>query len=406
MAYSERIKNFEKVRAYLRDFYVYGFKSRAQYGERSARSYDDEKRRIESWLGEYMKFSQSAEGKTVFLSMDNRALFRNPLFAAWKTKSFTDGDVTLHFLLFDVLHAPSEKKSLKQILEEIDVALSAFDEPLSFDESTVRKKLQEYVKEGLILAQKEGRQTVYCKSASPDLTGFDEALRFFSEILPCGVIGSFVADKLPEQAEPFTFKHHYITQTMDSEVLTDAFLAITEKRRVWIKSVGKKGERLREVVPLKVFISVQNGRQHLLAYDLAARQLQSIRLDYVVKVTAGEREEKFDEYRALLAKREPYMWGVNCAFASRLERVEFTVKAGEDEAYIVRRLQREKRNGVVEELGDGLYRFSATVTDTQEMIPWMRTFIGRIVRTNFSNRTEENRFWDEVERAAQYYGEE
>ncbi len=26
MAYSELIKNFEKVRSYMRDFYVYGFK--------------------------------------------------------------------------------------------------------------------------------------------------------------------------------------------------------------------------------------------------------------------------------------------------------------------------------------------------------------------------------------------
>ena len=28
MAYSELIKNFNKVRDYMRDFYVYGFKSR------------------------------------------------------------------------------------------------------------------------------------------------------------------------------------------------------------------------------------------------------------------------------------------------------------------------------------------------------------------------------------------
>ena len=63
MAYSELVKNFEKVRAYMREFYVYGFKSRAEYDAKSARSYDDERRRIESWLGDYMHFSQTAEGK-------------------------------------------------------------------------------------------------------------------------------------------------------------------------------------------------------------------------------------------------------------------------------------------------------------------------------------------------------
>ena len=38
MAYNELIKNFEKVRAYMREFYVYGFKSRTEYDAKSARS--------------------------------------------------------------------------------------------------------------------------------------------------------------------------------------------------------------------------------------------------------------------------------------------------------------------------------------------------------------------------------
>ena len=55
-SYSELIKNFEKIRAYMRDFYVYGFKSRDDYQKKSARSYDDERRRLESWLGDHMSF--------------------------------------------------------------------------------------------------------------------------------------------------------------------------------------------------------------------------------------------------------------------------------------------------------------------------------------------------------------
>ena len=55
MAYSELVKNFNRIRDYMREFYVYGFKSREKYTRKSARSYDDEKRRLESWLGNYMK---------------------------------------------------------------------------------------------------------------------------------------------------------------------------------------------------------------------------------------------------------------------------------------------------------------------------------------------------------------
>ena len=99
--YSELIKNFEKVRSYMREFYVFGFKSRDDYNKKSARAYDDERRRLESWLGEHMSFVRTPEGKNVFISIDSRTSRHNPLYKAWKAKSFTDGDITLHFLIFD-----------------------------------------------------------------------------------------------------------------------------------------------------------------------------------------------------------------------------------------------------------------------------------------------------------------
>lgn len=92
MAYSELVKNFERVRDYMREFYVYGFKSRTEYDKKSSRSYDNERRRIESWLGDYMSFRQDGFGKNVFLSVDSRSISSNPLYEAFKAKSFTKDD--------------------------------------------------------------------------------------------------------------------------------------------------------------------------------------------------------------------------------------------------------------------------------------------------------------------------
>ena len=77
MAYSELIKNFGRIRAYLRSFYVHGFRHRDEYTAKSARSYDNERRRIESWLGDYMSFGQDESGRRVFLSVDSRAIPEN-----------------------------------------------------------------------------------------------------------------------------------------------------------------------------------------------------------------------------------------------------------------------------------------------------------------------------------------
>ena len=62
MAYSELIKNFNRIRSYMRSFYVYGFRRRGEFDEKSARVYDDERRRVESWLGEYMACVRYSDG--------------------------------------------------------------------------------------------------------------------------------------------------------------------------------------------------------------------------------------------------------------------------------------------------------------------------------------------------------
>ncbi len=62
-SYNELIKNFEKIRTYMREFYVYGFKSCEDYTDKSARSYDDERRRLESRLGDHMSFTRTQDGK-------------------------------------------------------------------------------------------------------------------------------------------------------------------------------------------------------------------------------------------------------------------------------------------------------------------------------------------------------
>ena len=268
-SYSELIKNFEKIRAYMREFYVYGFKSRDDYQKKSARSYDDERRRLESWLGDHMSFVRTPEGKNVFISIDSRTIRHNPLYNAWKAKSFTDGDITLHFILFDILHDPGVKRTIAQLLEEIDEKyLSGFETPMMFDESTVRKKLKEYCEAGIITQEKEGRKMYYRRADNTDIADLNDVLHYFSEVAPCGVIGSYILDREDTDTDAFTFKHHYITGAIDSGVLASLFTAMREKRAVTVTNMSRRKDipRRNRVVPLRIFISAQSGRQHLFVY--------------------------------------------------------------------------------------------------------------------------------------------
>lgn len=206
--FKELIKNFNKCRDYVRDFFVYGFKSRQDFtsDRKSARTYDDERRRITGWLSEYVVEDRAKDSgvednpsrnpvKNISLQMDSNLLDTNPLFAVWKTKSFTDNDILLHFFLLDLLQdAPAgtgikkgaaglsyEQKSLSRgqvpaADSDGQMQVSAckpaytageladlLSENYAFpaDTQLVRRKCNEYVKEGLLEAEKDGKTLRY-----------------------------------------------------------------------------------------------------------------------------------------------------------------------------------------------------------------------------------------------------
>ena len=311
-SYSELIKNFEKIRNYMREFYVYGFKSRDEYNKKSARSYDDERRRMESWLGDHMSFVRTPEGKNVFISIDSRVSQHNPFYKALKAKSFTDGDITLHFILLDILHSPEVVLSLPEILEQIDEYLCVFEDPMVFDESTIRKKLKEYISQGIIVSEKVGRKMLYRRAEDVTLPDITDVLNFYSEIAPCGVIGSFLLDKQMKQDDNFSFKHHYITSAMDSNVMATLFKAMREKSVITVNNMSRRADEPREnrIIPLRVLISAQNGRQHLIAYQPDFNVIKSFRIDYLSDIKILEPTPRFDELRAELDEMHSKMWGV------------------------------------------------------------------------------------------------
>ena len=410
-SYNELIKNFERIRAYMREFYIYGFKSRENYSKKSARSYDDERRRIESWLGDHMSFVRTPDGKNVFISIDSRVISHNPFYRAWKAKSFTDGDITLHFILFDILSSPDVRLGLSEIMDMIyEKYLSEFDEPMAFDESTVRKKLKEYCEAGIVATEKQGKRVIYHRTESIDISELNDVLHFFSEVAPCGVIGSYILDKTEDDSDTFTFKHHYMTGAIDSGVVAELFRAMRSKCAVTVSNLNRKRDEPRRIriIPLRIFISVQSGRQYLVAYYPEYNNFTSFRIDYLSGVKLEDVTPRFDELRAELDKMQEKMWGVNIKRSrwgdERLEHVEFTVRVGNGENYIVNRLEREKRIGRVERLDRSTYRFSADVYDSTELIPWIRTFISRITEMRFSNRTVENRFKSDLCEMYRMYG--
>jgi hypothetical protein len=406
MAYSELVKNFERIRDYMREFYVYGFRTRGEMTEKSIRSYDEERRHIEDYLGDYMGFRTTPEGKQVFLSIDSRSSAHNPLYQAWKAKSFTDADIFLHFTLLDILQG-EECISQQEIMEKMEDYNSFFQNPMTLDESTIRKKLKEYTELGILVKEKRGRTVVYSRTETPDCTLWRDAIAYFSEVESCGVIGSFLLDILPGE-DVFTYKHHYITQAMDSEICLKLLTTIHERRFAEVENRTRRSRtfQMERLTPLKIYISTQNGRQYLMAWCEKGGRMKTYRLDYIRSVKVLEVDEEFERKCRTLEQMGKNLWGISfCGKpGQQLTHVDFTVEFAQDQQYIYERLLRERRCGQVERLSETEARFTAEVYDAGEMLPWIRTFICRIKSIHISNPEIEERFLGDLKEMYKLYG--
>ena len=443
MAYSELIKNFDNIRGYMRDFFLYGFKTREEYDRKSARSYDNERRRIQSYLGSLISFRQTPSGKNAFISLEGRSITHNPLYQAFKAKSFTNKDITLHFLLLDILSGSSY--SLKDILWIMDTEyLTAFQNPISFDESTLRKKLKEYEELGIVVSEKCGKSVTYRLSEDEIcFTEYKEAIRFFTEESPLGVIGSYLEARMQADAEQtyptgrndengkrlsdrndengkhlpgkndcageyLTFKNHYIMNAYDAEITELILQGIHEKRLLEITSFsrGDAGVKQQTVIPYKLYVSTQGGRNYLFCMDADNLRPYSLRVDYIQKGKVGEVCADYDRLLKVCERAGEHMWGVSCAKYRRYEHIEMDILVGTDEAFIVRRLEREKRCGTVSKVDEETYRFSADVLDAYEMMPWIRTFFGRIKAIRCDNEDVKNQLKIDMVKMLKQYEDE
>jgi hypothetical protein len=407
MAYSELIKDLSRIRDYMREFFVYGFKSREEIGIKSARSYDNERRRIESWLSEYMSFYQDVNGKSVFISVDSRRVPRNPLYQAWKAKSFTKNDITLHFWMMDIL-SPDKTQSVTDILNTLDSDyLPYFQKSEPIDESTLRKKLKEYVHLGLITSERHGKQLVYKLPADKvNLRSWLDAICFFAESGPLGVIGSFLQDKFEALPEYYAFKHNYLLFSPDSGIVLDLLPAINEHRRVELEMIDsrKHVHKRRTILPLKILASTQSGRQYVAGCNVRTKRILFCRLDSIQKIKPLDVVDNYDIYINLFDDHRQHLWGVACGDECHLEHLEMVLEIERHEPHIIGRLEREKRCGTVERVNDTHWCFSADVYDAQEMLPWLRTFIGRIVSLRCTNKSVEERFYHDLAVLAEQYG--
>ena len=397
--YKELIRQFDRIRSYVRDFYVYGFKTREDFREKSGRTYDNHRRRMESWFSPYIKTDRSGHKKSVFLTIDSGRIPVNPLYQAWRSKTFTDNDISLRFLLPDLL-AKGRFLTVEAIADEIQKLNGCL-----MDTQTIRRKLAFFEKEGLVIRKKEGRQYLYGSAenlALPHpglLTPLWLAVSFFQGAAPFGFIGSTILDFWNKKNEYFRFHGDYLVHTLEDEILLPILTAMERKCQILLTVKSTRSRRAGDVAitPLRILTSTQTGRRYVCGRRQDSHRFTSFRLDSIQNARILEPDPCFDRYMETFADTFPYIWGVSFGNLRKPETVTMEICFDEkEESYILTRLDREGRGGALKRLEPGVYEYRRLCLDPSELLPWAKSFTGRVRSFHCSDRAVEKRFWDDM----------
>ncbi|MFQ8599472.1 MAG: WYL domain-containing protein [Oscillospiraceae bacterium] len=389
--FQELTKNFETVRDYMRGFTVYGFKTRSDFLKSRRETTNASAWRVTGLV----QCDNSTRGK-VYLSVDGSRIAQNP---PMRPESKASRTTTLRCTFCSIL---SEQDGLSA------VQLAGGILAARCRRGAVRLKAREYVNQGVLR----------CKSrATSSQPGFPvrraerqaallDAVCFFQQVAPFGFVGSTLLDRAGAQNRLFRCKHHFIVHTLEDGVLLPCLQAIREGRMLSVCNRSRRTGNTETIrgIPFKILVSTQNGRRYVCLRRPDTQRYASLRLDCIYSVELLDSVPGYEEMRLRFEQNLSRCWGVSFEGRDRYEEIYMKLHIDENtERYVLHRLISEGRGGDVFRIAHNTFLYIRRAFGTNEMLPWIKTFTGRILSLDGTNQAVVDRFYQDMERMRRMY---
>ena len=400
-------QNFNLVRRITRELFVNGFRNHKDYVQLSPSTFYSRISLITNCLASCMEWPEQGYS---WISNDKMRIMQNPLYVLFKARPMKNlYQYALHFAIMDMF-------SNEQCLSLAEISKLLADVYGISEDAEQKNKLQPrlekyYIPSGL-LSKDENKKYLLSpirmnstESTTGLLTyipGLESAIAFFSEYSPLGIIGSYIMDTSKIKNNCFVFKHVYLSQVLDAQVLYIILNAIYVGRFLKI-SVEHTSDTVLDIdcfLPLKVFSGTWTGRQYVFGYDVLREEYKSLRIDYIeraVELLSMDilDVETIDRIKTEGDKRISTIW----SSTSRKQAYHVKVVFSYNKPYLYEQISRERRKGTLTSYDNDTIVYECDVDEPKEMINWLLSHIGMISsiavsggKTKSDNRKLLNRF--------------
>ena len=294
-------------------------------------------------------------------------------------------------------------------------------------------------------------QDTECGAPGDFRNDFYTMCAFFSQYYPLGEIGTILKKRVrnficSETRSIFRFQHNYYQKSLYDYNLIDLWLAIEGQYFCKVGySHGINKTYFEElIIPLEIRVSLSNGREYVMYYNVFDRKIKALRLEFIEKIQLFtkiktvqktvyeiryETNKEKDSKKEKVIKKEisteknliieediskqldfarqmmPYIWGaevtdclVDAFWRERVRTYHLKLSCNPSkEQYIQERIHKEKRKGKQETGREDV--ISISCFPTKEFRNWIRSFYVRVedasafCDNSFSVRDDVQKMW-------------
>lgn len=225
-----------------------------------------------------------------------------------------------------------------------------------------------------------------------------QLLNFISVTMPLGILGYYLILRINKDVDEksFAIRYHqnYIIQSLYDYNIIDLVIAIENKfhckltvidqtQNVQAKDKYNESKKTAyDVYPLEIRISRQNGRVHLIYYNISNKSLGSIRVDYIDGITIEGHEKENDVPLESINKAKSltkYLWGVDTGSFEGLScnsKDIKTVRITFKDSISVDEIRSQMRIGHIVSVDPLILEIQCLAP--RELKPWVRRYYGFI----------------------------
>ncbi len=421
---------------------------------KSISSFYDTKQRIENYIdGKYLqehKSSEKGSGKKYRFMYDPFICPVNYLADTYQNCSYTIDDFIFYFCIMQAFTDPafrqkpyeyaSEKyneindcmnymqeftindlittlqiifDTNQELLEELnDISGNAEHSEVLFTLSKVRARIQELADIGILVSTSKNTyrlsHDIFADLDADELKDVQLMTQYFYNCsfltIPgyylSSTIGEYVQSNFIEETDSFFnkqenpvffYKNHRLQNVIDDNITWTVLDAIHNTNAIQYKYRTKNGS-LKEctVLPIKIVIDYQYGRQYFFCYDYVYKCFNIQRLSSVSEISAAKKikppqkfefaEEKITKdtdihhmYNQVYSKHFDCVWNIAMGEGTSEVLIHFNFPE-ENYSKQISRLKSTRHHGTLTELGNGRVDFSVTVQSELELVPWIRGY--------------------------------